>query len=280
VTETANLAQHERWNGDGGRRWVATADRRDEVLGPVADALLAAARPAEGERVLDVGCGCGVTTLLAGRAVGATGAVTGIDLSEPMLDVARARADHAPNVRFLQADAQTHRLDVATFDLVISRFGSMFFDDPVHAFANLADAMKPGSRMCMATWRPLDANEWLVVPGAALLRHAEPPASATATGPGMFGQSDPSGVTATLSAAGLSSIELNPVDVTFRLGATVDDAVDYLAEGGPGREILETIPAGTAREAAIADVREALSDHADDAGVQLGGGIWIISARR
>jgi hypothetical protein len=96
----------------------------------------------------------------------------------------------------------------------------------------------------------------------------------------MFGQSDLSAVTATLSAAGLSSIELNAVDVTFRLGATVDDAVDYLAEGGPGREILETIPIGNAREAAIADVREALSDHADDAGVHLGGGIWIISGRR
>ena len=152
MTESANVAQHDAWNGDGGRRWVATADRRDEVLGPVADALLAAAIPAEGDRVLDVGCGCGVTTLLAGRAVGATGAATGIDLSEPMLDVARAGADDARNVRFLQADAQTHMFDAAAFDLVISRFGSMFFDDPVRAFANLADAMK--TRGPNGAWQP------------------------------------------------------------------------------------------------------------------------------
>jgi SAM-dependent methyltransferase len=237
---TANPTQFESWNGDSGTRWVARADEPDDVLAPVADALIATADPATGLRVLDIGCGCGATTLTAARRVGETGTATGIDLSAPMLDLARQRAAsaHLTHATFTQGDAQTHAFEPEAFDLAISRFGTMFFADPVAAFSNVATALRPGGRLCLATWQPLAVNEWLVVPGAALLRHADLPV-ASSDGPGMFAQSDPDTVTNTLSAAGLTDIRLEPVAVSFTLGPTVDSAADYLADSGPGRLLLE-----------------------------------------
>lgn len=279
MTDTANAAQIENWNGDSGHRWVARADERDRVLAPVADALLDAAAPTPGDRVLDVGCGCGVTTLSAASEVGDAGSVMGIDISVPMLDVARQRARTAgfANTSFVDADAQTHAFEPGSADLVISRFGTMFFSDPNAAFTNIATALDSGGRLCLATWQPLVANEWLAIPGATLLAHAELPATDPA-GPGMFAQSDPAVVTATLSAAGFGDITIDPTEVTFTIGQTIDEAVEYLADSGPGRALLETIAEGPAREAAIADVRDALADHHDQSGVRLRGGIWLVSA--
>lgn len=280
MTDTANASQFEAWNGDGGQRWVARADERDRVLAPVADALLAAAAPTPGTRVLDVGCGCGATTLMAATQVGDTGSVTGIDLSAPMLEVARqrARAARAVNTTFVHADAQTHAFEPGSVDLVISRFGTMFFSDPDAAFRNIATALTSQGRLCIATWQPLAANEWLAIPGAALLQHADLPP--TIHGPGMFAQSDPDVVTATLRAAGFGTITIDAADVTFTIGRTIDEAVEYLADSGPGQALLETIPEGPAREAALADVRDSLVDHHDPSGVRLGGGIWLITASR
>jgi SAM-dependent methyltransferase len=275
----ANPAQFESWNGDSGTRWVARADERDAVLAPVADALIAAADPTPGTRVLDIGCGCGATTLTAAARVGASGTATGIDLSDPMLDLARQRATTTgvSNATFLQGDAQSHLFEPESYELAISRFGTMFFADPTAAFTNIAAALRPGGRLCLATWQALGANEWLLVPGGALLRHTDLPA--TTDGPGMFAQSDPDTVTDTLSASGLVDIALEPLEVTFTLG-TIDAAVDYLADSGPGRLLLETIPEGTARSAALADVRDALADYLADGTVRLAGGIWLIAATR
>jgi SAM-dependent methyltransferase len=280
MTDTANVSQFEAWNGDSGHRWVARADERDRVLAPVADALLAVADPTPGTRVLDVGCGCGVTTLRTATQVGDTGSVTGIDLSAPMLAVARqrARAARAVNTSFVHADAQTYSFEPGSVDLVISRFGTMFFSDPDAAFANIATALVSEGRLCLATWQPLAANEWLAIPGAALLQHADLPA--TLHGPEMFAQSDPAVVTATLRAAGFGDITIDAADVTFTLGKTIDEAVEYLADSGPGRALLETIAEGPPRQAALADVRDSLADHHDHSGVRLGGGIWLITATR
>jgi SAM-dependent methyltransferase len=147
-----NRDQFDAWNGDSGRRWVADADRRDRVLRPVADALLATASLVRGETVLDIGCGCGITTLAAGHAV-APGTATGIDLSAPMLDVARQRASATDAATFVQADAQTHRFDRATFDVAISRFGTMFFDEPGAAFAPSASSRGPAVHRHLAAAR-------------------------------------------------------------------------------------------------------------------------------
>jgi SAM-dependent methyltransferase len=270
-----NQTQREAWNGESGHRWVADADRRDAVLAPVADALLAAARLRSGEAVLDVGCGCGATTIAAADAA-APGEVLGIDLSEPMLALARERAGDR-NVRFLYADAQTQRLDPGRFDVAISRFGTMFFDDPVAAFANIATAMRAGGRLSLATWQPLAANDWLMVPGAALLRFGQIPEAVTGSGPGMFAQADPAIVDRVLTDAGWTEVQVQPTDVTLRLGRDASEATDYLAGTGIARAVLETI-APEHRKEAIAAVTDALAPHESTDGVMLGASINLITA--
>ncbi|MGH9274169.1 MAG: methyltransferase domain-containing protein, partial [Acidimicrobiales bacterium] len=250
------------------------SDRRDAVLAPVADALLAAARLTAGEDVLDVGCGCGITTLAAAEVV-APGAATGLDLSEPMLDLARQRAQHDP-ITFVQADAQTYRFDTDAYDAIISRFGTMFFDDPVAAFANLAAATRPTGRLCLATWQPLAANDWLLIPGAALLRYGSLPDTG-GTAPGMFAQANPVVVTEVLAAAGWREVIVDPVTVSLRLGSDAAEATDYLADTGIARAVLDTIDPAD-RDEAIAAVTEALDAHANASGVHLDAGINLIRA--
>lgn len=275
-----NTEQHEQWNGDSGERWVRDADRRDEVLAPIGDALLAAARPRRGEKVLDIGCGCGATTLAAGAAVGPEGAVTGIDLSVPMLDLARERRDvaQATHVDFVDGDAQAYAFS-PTHDLAISRFGTMFFGEPTAAFANIGAALQPGGRVCLATWQPLIANDWLTIPGAALLQYGTMPATVGDAGPGMFAQSEPDVVVTVLTDAGYRDVGLEPVKVDLRLGADPAEATDYLAESGVGRTVLETVP-NDDRPAALDAVRSLLAGHADHRGVHLGAAIWLITATR
>jgi ubiquinone/menaquinone biosynthesis C-methylase UbiE len=279
VNSIANADQHAAWNGDSGRRWAEDPDRRDRALAPVAGTLLAGAGIAAGEIVLDVGCGCGATTLAAARAAGPAGSAVGIDLSGPMLAVARRRAREQAvvNVRFVQGDAQVHALAAASFDVAFSRFGTMFFADPVAAFANIARAIRPGARLCLATWAPLAANDWLTIPGAVLLRYATPPEAAS--GPGMFAQSDPESLEATLAAAGFASVRCRPVTFAMTLGASPADAAEYLLASGQGRLLLDTIP-GDTQPAVIEELRAALAEHAGPRGVQLNAAILLTTATR
>ena len=277
MNDTANNESFDAWNGESGQRWADEADRRDRVLASVADVLLAAADLRPGQHLLDLGCGCATTTLAAARLIGPDGVACGIDLSAPMLDIARRRRDDAllTNVELVHGDAQTHDF-TPMFDVAISRFGTMFFADPTAAFVNIGRGLRPSGRLCLATWQPLIANEWLTLPGAALLRYGTIPET-VGGGPGMFAQSDPDTVTATLRAARFDNIELTPATVTLFLGDDVDDATDYLATSGVGRAVLETIPTEK-RAVAIAEVGEALAAHAGADGVSLEGAIWIIAA--
>lgn len=281
MTEASNTDQYDAWNGESGIRWVGSADQRDAVLSPVADHLLATAAIAPGERVLDIGCGCGATTIAAAHATGTSGSVVGLDLSAPMLDVARSRATTGGlnNVSFIQGDAQTTRLD-DEFDVVISRFGTMFFDDPTAAFTNLASHLRPGGRLYLVTWQPLEANEWLVVPGATLIEYGSLPPAAESSAPGMFAQSEPDTIASVLSDAGLEQIASEPLVVPLTFGNTTDEAVDYLADSGPGRAILDTIP-DNQRASALDQVKHVLENHADDHGhITLRAALWITTARR
>jgi SAM-dependent methyltransferase len=279
MTGTENIDQYEAWNGDSGRRWVRDPDRRDRVMAPVGDALLAAAALGPGEWVLDIGCGCGATTLAAARAVGTDGNVSGIDLSGPMLEVARSRRDSAgaTNVDLIDGDAQTYPF-APSFDLAMSRFGTMFFADPTAAFANIATALCPGGRLCLATWQPLAANDWLTIPGTALLRYGTMPAGGD-RGPGMFAQSEPDIITSILTTAGYVDVGLDPVTLDLPLGADPAEATDHLADSGPGRAVLATV-AERDRSAALDAVRTTLADHTDSTGVHLGAAVWIITASR
>jgi ubiquinone/menaquinone biosynthesis C-methylase UbiE len=277
MTYTANAEQYELWNGDSGRRWAQQAAHRDQVLAPVADALFEAAGIGNGESVLDIGCGCGVTTLRAARAAGPAGFALGIDLSRQMLSVARRRAgDQAvPNVRFEQADAQVHALPVAAYDIAISRFGTMFFADPSAAFANIARASRNRARLCLVTWQPLAANDWLTISSGALMRYATAPEQAP--GPGMFAQSDPATLADTLTAAGYHSVRSVPVSISLILGADAADAASYLTASGQGRILLDTV-ADDDRPAAIEALRSALEKHAGTDGVRLGAAVLVTTA--
>jgi SAM-dependent methyltransferase len=280
VTTPANPEQLEAWNGEMGHRWVAEADRRDAVLSPIADLLFDHAAITPGERVLDIGCGCGATTITAARAAGPTGVVTGVDLSAPMLRVARDRTKPSRDdpISFVQADVQTDPL-AGPFDVAISRFGTMFFSDPIAAFTNIAEHVDPDGRLCIVTWQPLAANDWLIVPGAALLEFGNLPPGADPQAPGMFAQSDPTTIEDQLVAAGFADVAVVPTGVPLNLGRSVNDAVDYLADSGPGRALLDTIPPGRYDEA-ISAVRDVLSPHhIPYRGVILGAAVWITTAR-
>jgi SAM-dependent methyltransferase len=252
-------------------------DALDHMLAPVADALWAEAHLQPGESVLDLGCGCGATTLAAAHAVGPRGMAQGVDVTPSMLAIARGRlaASRLANVKFHEADTQTHPLP-GSFDVAISRFGTMFFDDPVAAFTNIRRALRPNGRLCMATWQPLDANAWLVVPGAALLRWITLP-DLDGSGPGMFSQSDPEVVAAALDAAGYADIAVRPLKLALPLGDDVDHAAERLADTGVGRAALAAVPEEQQR-AALDAVRDALAAHAGTEGVLLGAAVLITTA--
>jgi SAM-dependent methyltransferase len=269
-----NEAQREAWNGASGLNWVADPDHRDAVLAEAADRLLAVARLAPGEDVLDIGCGCGVTSIAAAAMV-RPGSVTGIDLSAPMLEVARRRTGDA-GVTYVQADAQTHAFEPAAFDVAITRFGTMFFDDPIGAFTNIAGAVRDGGRLCLATWQPLSANDWLTVPGAALVQFGPLPGT-DGSGPGMFAQSDPTRVTDVLERAGWSDVDVEPTTVSLKLGDSVAEATDYLAATGIGRSVLDPLDDADRRRA-LAAVSESLEPHAGVDGVRLDGAINLVTA--
>jgi SAM-dependent methyltransferase len=255
----------------------ADPDAADRVMAPVADALLASAALRSGEHVLDLGCGGGATTIAAADTVGPEGSVYGIDVTPDVLEIARSRADSSAktNVTLVEDDAQTHVFPVS-FDVAISRFGTMFFPDPVGAFRNVAGALRPGGRLCIATWRRLEANLWLAVPGAALLRWITLP-DLGEDGPGMFSQSDPDVVTATLQEAGYTDVRVEPVSVSLPLGDDPAEAANHLADTGVGRTVLGAVGEAQ-RPEALAAVRAALADHAGPDGVRLGAGVWITTA--
>ena len=276
-----NTDQAERWNsGEDLAHWLDNQARYDRMNEPFTALILDAAAFRPGAQVLDVGCGCGGTTLAAARLI-APGQGVGVDLSGPMLARARARAEAAGlgNAVFQQGDAQVHPFGPARFDTVISRFGTMFFADPVAAFANVRSAVRPGGRLIFVCWQPLAANQWLLVPGAALAEHLPPPGFGSGTGPGMFAFADPDRVRPILAAAGWRDIEITsePRSILVGGGGSVDDAVEFLRTGSMGRMMLAGADADTV-DRAVASVRAALTPYADAEGVHLDAGVWLVQA--
>lgn len=275
ATDPANKDQIDYWNAQAGETWATLQDKLDHQLAPLGHAAIEALSPRPGERLIDIGCGCGQTTLELASEVGANGSVLGVDISRPMLDVAAARAEGLGNVAFLEGDAQTHAFDPGAADGVYSRFGVMFFNDPTAAFANIRKALKPKGRLAFVCWRPMAVNEWMRLPLAAALAHAPPPPPPDPFAPGPFAFADAERVRTILAGAGFRDIDLTPYD-TFIGGHPLEDAVSLALKVGPLGMLLRENPGQ--RDAVISAVREALAPHEGLDGVMLPAAVWIVTA--
>lgn len=267
------------WDGTDGERWAAEADRYDRMSRRFADAIIDALAPAKGEDVLDVGCGNGALLLAIADTVAPDGTVTGLDISSPMLEVARRRAADRSlaNVSLVHGDAQVVELEPSSFDAVVSRFGVMFFDDATAAFTNLASALRPGARLVFTCWRELLANDWIMVPAAAALEHVPMPELGEEGAAGPFSFADSDRVRTILDAAGFVDIDLQEINLPVTLGATVDDAIDFMRHGDMA-DILFTGVDEAAVERAWSAIRGVLDDRATPEGVDLNGSVWLVQA--
>ena len=278
-----NAEQIKYWNEVSGPKWVALHNLINAQIAPLGSRALERSAARDGERALDVGCGCGETTLDLGRRVGPGGAATGIDISAVMLAEARARAHAAglKHVGFENADAQTQALPRESYDLLFSRFGVMFFADPTAAFTNLHSALRPGGRLAFICWQQLQDNPWMFVPVMAAAQHISLPPPPAPDAPGPFSFADQDRVRGILSCAGLTNIAFEAVNDTMTLagGNDLAQTTDFLLQMGPtgamlreaGREQLDVVAAA---------VRDAIAPYATPDGVRMSSAAWIVTAEK
>ncbi len=268
MPEIVNTHQAEAWNGYEGKHWAEHHDRYDAVNSGYNDMLLAAADIAPDHRVLDIGCGNGrIAWLAAQRAAH----VLGVDLSGPMLARARAAAVGVPNLTYEQGDAQVHPFPPHAFDVAVSRFGVMFFADPVAAFANIRGALRPGGRLAFLSMRDLgDLAE-------VFAAFSDSP-MATSTEAGPLSLSDPAVIGRVLTGAGFTDVTAEAVEADQVWGRDVDDATEFVMGWGPVRFALRDASPSTVSEVRDA-VAAALAPHADGDAVRLRGRARLVTAR-
>jgi len=273
----ANAAQAAEWDGPAGAHRTRHAAVFDAETRPHNERFRTAADVAARDRVLDIGCGTGQTTRDAARAAVA-GSALGIDLSAQMLDHARrlSREEGLANVSFLQADAQVHRFPAASFDVGISRFGTMFFADPVAAFGNIGHALSPGGRLVLMVWQARDRNEWTTAIREALAGDNPPPPT---DGPHPFSLADPAVAEGILTAAGFAGISFTDVREPVYYGPDPAVAFDVVRGLRSTRDLLTGLDAGEA-ERALDRLRVTLAAHRAAGGVFFDARSWIIAARR
>jgi SAM-dependent methyltransferase len=278
-----NAEQIKYWNEVRGQTWVDAHIMIDAQIQPLGAQAMDRAALQPGERVLDVGCGCGPTTLELARRVGPSGKVLGIDLSSVMLEHARRqpRPPGAGEVRFEEADAQTATLPAASFDVLFSRFGVMFFADPRAAFGNLAKAIRPGGRLVFVCWRTFPENPWMAVPMMAALQHIPPPPIPRPEDPGPFSFASQDRVRGILEGAGFGGVGFEPLDQDLLVGGGqgVDTAVDFMLKMGPAAAALREV--GPEKTAEVVEaIREAIRPYEGPDGVKMAGAAWVVTARR
>jgi SAM-dependent methyltransferase len=281
---SVNADMIEYWNADTGAAWVRGQEQMDRFLGGFGERAQALLELRGGERVLDVGCGCGETSLALAQAVGERGSVTGIDVSRPMLARAAERSERAglsQRISFRQADAQSAELGESAYDAVYSRFGVMFFAGPLEAFANLARAARRGARLGFVCWQSRHGNAWLSEPARAAAAYLELGARAEDDAPGPFGLASEQRTRALLREAGWRDVELHALRDPVRVGDTIDGALAMLTTVGAVGAALrrEGLDAQT-REKAIAAVRGAIAPYAGPGGVFAPAAAWLVAARR
>jgi len=275
TTPGSNAEQIEFWNGEAGASWAKRQQRMDALLAPISAAVIAAARCESSDRVLDVGCGCGETSL---RLASSGAHVTGVDVSQPMLNRAKQRAgEERSGATFMLADAATATL-TADHTLLFSRFGVMFFAAPTAAFTNLHGALRKGGRLCFVCWQPPQNNPWIMTPMLAARPLLPPQPTLDPHAPGPFAFAEPDYVRTILSGAGFKDIAIDPFTAALVLGKDVDSAVEMVCDVGPLSRSLAGADA-TARAAIVAAVRQTLHANTTATGVALGAACWIVRAK-
>jgi len=282
MSDLQSIAQTQRafWNSEATRRWVTEQTRIDRLMAEGTEAALVAAAPKTGENVLDIGCGTATTTLRLAQSVRPTGRVLGVDTCEKQLELARQRVASAgaDNVELVLDDAATHGLHNETFDLGFTRFGVMFFADPIAAFRNIRSAMKPSGRLLLTVFRAGQENPWATAVVAAIRHLVPPPPVLGPEDPGQFSWSDPRRVQRILSGAGFRDVVLTPLDLSFDLGADANEAAEFATFIGQGARLLQGQPDETIR-AARAAMQSFFQEHEGPKGVGLPGALWLVSAR-
>jgi SAM-dependent methyltransferase len=277
ISDPSNTGQVGAWDGNEGAFWTAQARRFDETMANCHGPFLASADIRTSDRVLDVGCGTGQATRDVAR-IAVDGSALGVDLSSQMIALARATAaaEGLDNIEFRHADAQIHPFESAEFDIVISRMGSMFFGDPVAAFANLRRALRLAGRLTLLTWQGVADNEWLTEFRAAMAVGRTLPSPPPEV-PSPFALSDPDRVRSILAAAGFDDVRFQSLHEPMSFGPDPDDAFEFVSGlTGWMREGLDT----TDRDAALAALRRTIAEHTGDHGVTYQSATWIIQARR
>ena len=276
-----NATQIEFWNGETGRNWVTHDALMEAMLQPLGEYVMDTLAPQPGEHVLDIGCGCGHTSLsLAGR-VGAEGSVTGVDISAPMLAVASHFAAERSSIHFVEADAQTHAFEPERYDMVFSRFGVMFFEDPVAAFTNIRSALRASGRLAFCCWQPRAVNPFMTVPAIAALELLPAPPEMPPRTPGPFAFEEADYVTAVLINAGFKSVAVMPLQqpLTFGRGLSLTNIVERLVQIGPIAQMVRDAP-----EDLQQPVRDKVADavkpfYNEETGMTLDGQFWQVTAR-
>jgi SAM-dependent methyltransferase len=280
--DQVNRAQRDYWDDAGARQYREFGDTNEALIAPFGQAMHDAARLQPGERVLDVGCGSGTSTLEAAERVAPSGRVVGVDISAAMLEPARRRvaATGSDLIDLLQADAQVHRFEVGSFDVVISRFGLMFFDDPVAALANLAGALRPGGRLCFVCPQDPLKSEWVAVAlGAAVATLGRAPDLGAPSAAGAFAFADGDHLTRLLTAAGFKEVRLETITRPVCLGRTTDDTASFVMSLPESKSLFTGASTATV-EGAFAAIRAAFAPYLGSHGVVADATAWLVSANR
>ncbi len=280
VGHDRNADQIAYWNGASGQHWTDRQASQDILLAPVSEILIERAGATPGHRILDVGCGCGSTSIALAQRVAPQGFVLGIDISAPMLARARQLAAGDLPLDFVLADATVYPFDPQSFDVMVSRFGVMFFAEPALSFTNLRRALRPDGRMAFACWREPKHNPWMMAPLQAVYQHVPKLPQVGPEDPGPFAFASEERVRRILDQAGFSGVAMEQHDLSLdvAVGRGLEGAVEGAMQIGPASRALEGHPPEV-REAARNSIRETLAPMARGQAVRLAASIWIVTAR-
>ncbi|MEQ8693810.1 MAG: class I SAM-dependent methyltransferase [Gammaproteobacteria bacterium] len=277
----ANTDQREFWNDLKGGLWVEWQSRLDAMLGPFGEKAIEVLNPRPGENVLEIGCGTGTATLAMAGRIGSTGRILAADISHPMLQkaIARAAAAQEAPITFVEADAQIHGFEQSEFDAVFSRFGVMFFENPIAAFQNILGALRPSGRLAFVCWADRADNPWVRIPVSVAKSYLELPPPPSDDVPGQFSMGNADRVRGILSDAGWTDIKLERFNIDHSIGADLADATSFSCRMGPMSEPFAQADEATQRKVTAA-VQDALKPYAGPDGVRLGFSTWIVTAVR